>query len=32
MPASVNPMLLTDEEFEKSRYKGDPDVDTLALT
>ena len=32
MPASVNPMLLTDEEFEKFRYRGDPDVDTLALT
>jgi hypothetical protein len=32
MQPSVNPMLFTDEEFEKFRYKGDPDVDTLALT
>ncbi|HUR31434.1 MAG TPA: oxygenase MpaB family protein [Saprospiraceae bacterium] len=32
MPASVNPMLLTDEEFEKFRYRGDPDIDTIALT
>ncbi len=32
MTASVNPMLLTDEEFEKYRYKGDSDIDTLALT
>ena len=32
MQASVNPMLLTDEEFEKFRYKGDPDIDTIALT
>ena len=32
MPASVNPMLLTDEEFEKFRYRCDPDIDTIALT
>src|SRR4030095_2702440 len=32
MQTSVNPMLFTDEEFEKFRYRGDPDVDTLALT
>lgn len=25
-------MLLSDEEFEKFRYRGDPDVDTIALT
>ena len=32
MQASVNPMLLTDEEFEKFRYRCDPDIDTIALT
>ena len=32
MLTSVNPMLLTDEEFEKFRYQGDPDIDTIALT
>ncbi len=32
MPASVNPMLFTDEEFEKFRYTGDRDIDILALT
>ena len=32
MQPSVNPMLLTDEEFAKFRYRGDPDVDTIALT
>ncbi len=32
MPASANPMLLTDEAFEKFRYIGDRDIDVLALT
>ncbi len=32
MQPSVNPMLLTDEEFEKYRYKGDSEIDTIALT
>lgn len=32
MTPSVNPMLLTDEEFEKFRYKIDPKADTAAFT
>lgn len=31
MPATVNPMLLTDEEFEKYRYKNDQPADSAAF-
>jgi len=31
MPTSANPMLLTDEEFETYRYKGDQPADTAAF-